>query len=60
MLFIPETVWEWWERYNYREKFPHTAPAFDKEDERFLQFERYYFARRGQYQLKMKSSGGAQ
>lgn len=59
MLFIPETVWEWWERYNYRERFPHTAPRFEEEDPRFLQFERRYLARRGELQLKMKATGGA-
>ena len=57
MLFVGSSVWDWWERYCYLEKFPHTAPPFDKEDPRFLAFKRNYLAQERAFREKVSSTG---
>lgn len=58
MLFVPTTVWEWYERFQYREKFPHTAKEFDQVDPRFHAFERTYRSRLSDYRARMAEQGG--
>lgn len=58
MLFIPRVVWEWYERWTYLQKYPHTAPPYDEQDPRFLAFERYYLGRLNDYRARLQQVGG--
>lgn len=55
MLFIPATVWEWWEWYSYQEKHQHTAPPFHERDPRYAAFERYYRGKFAEYSELVKA-----
>lgn len=58
MLFISRPVWEWFDRWSYLQKFPHTAPPYEDQDPRFLAFERYYLARLSDYRERLEQLGG--
>lgn len=57
MLFIGDTVREWHELYGYIEKFPHTAPEYHEQGMRYMEFKRYFLARKHEYEEAMRHSG---
>jgi hypothetical protein len=40
--FIPGTVWDWWKRKQYLEKYVHTAVPYDEVHPRDFAFEAYF------------------
>lgn len=57
LKFIPRCVNEFMEKRMYLEKYPHTAPAFDVEDSRYLAFDRYFTGKVNEFRSLMSHTG---
>lgn len=54
LLFIPRTVNEFLDMRNYLEKFPHTAPAYNDRDPRYVAFDGYFSSKLAEYSEMVK------
>jgi len=56
-LFIGSTIWDFMERLEYLDKYPHTAPAYDEQDARFASAKRYYLGKLNEYESLVRRDG---
>lgn len=54
LLFIPGSVNEYLARRRHLEKYPHTAPAYDDQNPRYVAFDNYYSAKLAEFSESKK------